>query len=94
MDSNLLEINKIYKAKIIEEYKNDFYQIAIKISHYFYSYDYNFICKIINNKFDITQLNTLLNQYQQELYVKIININKIITVEIKTKELDQYINLF
>ena len=36
----------------------------------------------------------LLNQYQQELYVKIININKIITVEIKTKELNQYVNLF
>ena len=94
MNSSILETNKIYKAKILEIYTNDFYKIAIKVSNCFYKYYYNFICKITNNNLNVTQLNTLLNQYHQELYVKIIKINKFITVEIKIKELNQYINLF
>ena len=94
MNSNILETNKIYKAKILETHTNDFYKIAIKVSNCFYNYYSNFICKITNNNIDLTHLNTLLNQYHQELYVKVININKIITVEIKIKELNQYINLF
>ena len=94
MYSNILERNKIYKAKILEIYTNDFYKIALKVSNCFYNYYSEFICKIINNNLNQTQLNTLLNQYHQELYVKIININKIVIVEINIKELNQYINLF
>jgi len=94
MNSNILETNKIYKAKILEIYTNDLYKIAIKVCCCFYYYYSNFICKITNNNLDLTQLNTLLNQYHQELYVKVIDINKIVTVEIKIKELNQYINLF
>ena len=94
MNSNILETNKIYKAKILEIYSNDLYKIAIKVYSCFYNYYSNFICKITNNNLNLTELNTLLNQYHQELYVKVININKIIIVEIKIKELNHYINLF
>jgi hypothetical protein len=94
MNSNILKTNKIYKAKILEMYTNNLYKIAIKVCHCFYNYYSNFICKIENNNINKTELNTLLNQYHQELYIKVIAINKIINVEIKIKELNQYINLF
>ena len=93
MNSNILETNKIYKAKILENHINDFYKIAIKVNKCFYNYYSNFICKI-KRDIDITKLNTLLNQHHKNLYVRIINICKVITVEIKIKDLDQYINLF
>ena len=93
MKSNIIENNKIYKAKIFEVYSKDIYKIELKLNNYFYYYYSNYLCKIINN-YDLTKLNTILNQFQQELYVKVIDINKMLTVELKIKEEDQYVNLF
>ena len=94
MNIDILETNNIYKARVIEIYSKDLYKIELRFSNYFYYYYYDYVWKIKHNIFDLTKTNTIINQYHQELYVKIIEINKILTVEIKIKELSQYVNLF
>ena len=94
MNSNILETNKIYKAIVLEAYSKDLYKIGIMLNSYFSTYYINYVCNIINNDNDLTKINTIINQFHQDLYVKIIKINKILTVEFKIKELNQYINIF
>jgi len=91
----MIENNKLYKAKIFEVYSNNIYKIELKLNNYIYYYYNYYLCKISNNnEYDLTKINTILNQFQQNLYVKVIAINKMLTVEIKVREEDQYINLF
>jgi len=95
MYSRMIENNKLYKAKIFEVYSNNIYKIELKLNNYIYYYYNYYLCKISNNnEYDLTKINTILNQFQQNLYVKVIAINKMLTVEIKVREEDQYINLF
>jgi len=94
MNIDILETNNIYKARVIEIYSKDVYKIELRFSNYFYYYYYDYLCKIKNNNLDLTKMNTIINQYHRELYVKIIKINKMLTVEIKIKDLNQYVNLF
>jgi len=94
MNFDILEKNKIYKAKILEVYSKDCYKIAILIPKFYSNNYYTYVCIIKNSLDNSTKINTILNQYQLELYAKIIDINKILIVEIKIKELDQFVNLF